>query len=168
MQTRNSLTALALASMMLCSTAYAQAPAKTDAAMPPAGGQTTTNQQESSQVLASNLIGMTVLNGTGDDAESIGKVTDLVLDRNQTTVNVLIGVGGFLGIGAKDVGVPLNKVEFNPETRIAVVSLTKEQLEQAPAYVTLREREAQSKQAVQQAQMAQPASPLQAPAAPAQ
>lgn len=162
MHTRNSLTVLALASMMLCSTAYAQTSAQPPAASPAANNQATTDQQKSSQVLASTLIGMKVHNGTGDNAESIGQVTDLVLDRNQKTVNVLVGVGGFLGIGAKDVGIPLEKVEFNTATRIAVVNLSKEQLEQAPAYVFLTE-----KQTEQQAQMTKPISPLQAPPAPA-
>lgn len=53
--------------------------------------------------LASNLIGETVYNGTGDDAENIGKVTDLVVGDDGNVEAIIVGVGGFLGIGQKEV-----------------------------------------------------------------
>ena len=53
--------------------------------------------------LATNLIGETVYNGTGSDAENIGEVNDVVIDSNGQVESVIVGVGGFLGIGEKNV-----------------------------------------------------------------
>jgi hypothetical protein len=59
--------------------------------------------------MASKLIGTTVV---GANNESIGDVNDVLLDRNGQAVAVIIGVGGFLGIGEKDVAVSFNQLEF--------------------------------------------------------
>lgn len=61
--------------------------------------------------LASELLGMSVYNGTSDDAQNIGKVSDLVLDKGQVKA-IVVGVGGFLGIGQKDVALEYNLVEW--------------------------------------------------------
>ena len=45
--------------------------------------------------LASNIIGEEVYNGTGDDAENIGEVNDLVIGKDGSIQAVVIGVGGF-------------------------------------------------------------------------
>lgn len=47
---------------------------------------------------ASNLIGAKVITG-GD--EELGSVNDLVIDRDGQVVGVVIGVGGFLGMGKR-------------------------------------------------------------------
>jgi sporulation protein YlmC with PRC-barrel domain len=72
-------------------------------------------QMQSSQLMASKLIGTTVV---GANNESIGDVNDVILDRNGQAMAVVIGVGGFLGIGEKDVAVTFNELEFaaNPMT----------------------------------------------------
>ncbi|WP_322997726.1 PRC-barrel domain-containing protein [Castellaniella sp.] len=159
--------------MTLVGTGFAQTGSGTASTPAPAtmgaSGAASTSQQEASQVLASNLIGMPVRNGTDDKAEDIGKITDLVLNQDQKTVNVLIGVGGFLGIGAKNVGVPLDKVAFNTQAKTAVVHMSKGELEKAPAYVTLADKQAKQEQAEQQSQLKQqqtqpPSSPLGSPA----
>lgn len=61
--------------------------------------------------LASNLIGKTVYNGTGDDAQNIGKVNDLVIDKDGKVKAIVVGVGGFLGIGQKEVALEYNLVQ---------------------------------------------------------
>ncbi|MCT7378468.1 PRC-barrel domain-containing protein [Chelativorans salis] len=53
--------------------------------------------------LASNLIGETVYSGRGDDAQNIGKVNDLVISDDGEVEAIVVGVGGFLGIGQKEV-----------------------------------------------------------------
>src|SRR5690606_20705283 len=53
--------------------------------------------------LASELIGKRVYNGTGADAKNIGSVSDLVLDEQGAVQAIVVGVGGFLGIGQKEV-----------------------------------------------------------------
>ena len=46
-----------------------------------------------------------------DPSESkIGKIEDLVIDRDGKLVAAIISVGGFLGMGEKDVAVPFNSL----------------------------------------------------------
>jgi sporulation protein YlmC with PRC-barrel domain len=58
---------------------------------------------------ASKLIGTRVVSSNN---ESIGDVNDLVVDRSGNAQAVIIGVGGFLGIGEKNVAVPFRSLEF--------------------------------------------------------
>lgn len=130
-----------------------------------------TNQQ-SSQTLASSIMGMSIHNGTGKNSAEIGKVTDLILDKDHKITGVVVGVGGFLGIGQKDVGIPWNKFDqVNPQARVAIVSMSKEALEKAPPFTSTEEKQAQEQQeqAKMKAQQSQPGragggAPMSAPA----
>lgn len=62
--------------------------------------------------LASNIMGEAVYNGTGEEAERIGKVQDLVLDQEGEIQAIVVGVGGFLGIGQKEVALEYDLVEW--------------------------------------------------------
>lgn len=86
--------------------------------------------------LASNLIGENVYNGTGDDAEKIGDVNDLVIDQNGDVQAVVVGVGGFLGMGEKNVALEFDAIDWAERDgdRWIVVSSTKESLEQLPEF----------------------------------
>jgi sporulation protein YlmC with PRC-barrel domain len=69
--------------------------------------------------------------------ERIGEVADLVLDDAGKITDVVIDVGGFLGIGEKRVALPMGEVEImHAESNGALrvyVSQSEEQLEQMPA-----------------------------------
>jgi sporulation protein YlmC with PRC-barrel domain len=60
------------------------------------------------QFMASNLMDRTVY---GSDGNSLGDINDVIVDRNGNIAAVVIGVGGFLGIGEKDVAVPFNRLQ---------------------------------------------------------
>jgi hypothetical protein len=60
-------------------------------------------KQKPDEVLATDLIGRPAVDAA---KETIGDVNDLVTDGNGKTIAVVIGVGGFLGIGEKDVAIP--------------------------------------------------------------
>jgi hypothetical protein len=88
--------------------------------------------------LATRLIGQSVFSSTGDDAEDIGKVTDLVFDENGQLTAAIIGVGGFLGIGEKSVAVDFQSLEFTvaaDNTERWVLPTTKDALTAAPEFV---------------------------------
>jgi hypothetical protein len=91
-------------------------------------------------MLASTIIGKSAYNSQD---ESIGEVTDLVTDRSGKILAALIGVGGFLGIGQKDVAVSFEDLKFarddNNNVKV-VLNLSKETLAQAPDYKTLDEQ----------------------------
>ncbi|PSJ59356.1 PRC-barrel domain-containing protein [Pseudaminobacter soli (ex Li et al. 2025)] len=86
--------------------------------------------------LASNLIGETVYNSTGDDAQNIGKVKDLVISPNGMVESLVVGVGGFLGLGEKNVAVnygDADQAEQNGK-RWLVVNASKDQLKALPDF----------------------------------
>jgi sporulation protein YlmC with PRC-barrel domain len=86
--------------------------------------------------LATNLIGETVYNGTSDDAENIGEVNDLVIGATGGVDQIIVGVGGFLGLGEKNVALNFNEIDWAERDgdRWMVVSATKEQLEAQPEF----------------------------------
>ena len=58
---------------------------------------------------ASKMVGLSVYN---DKNESLGSINDLLTDKSGDIKAVVIGVGGFLGVGEHLVAVPLDKVKF--------------------------------------------------------
>ncbi|WP_262027468.1 PRC-barrel domain-containing protein [Microvirga sp. Mcv34] len=66
-------------------------------------------QMQANQIMASDLIGTRVVSANN---ESIGDVNDVILDRNGQVMAAVVGVGGFLGIGEKNVAVPFDSLEF--------------------------------------------------------
>ena len=66
-------------------------------------------QQRPSEWTAQALIGRDVLNKKG---EELGEVNNVIINESGSVVAVTIGVGGFLGLGEKDVGVPFDDLEF--------------------------------------------------------
>jgi len=98
-------------------------------------------KQESSDWLVGNLIGKSVVNA---DNESIGDVNDLVTDQNGKIIAIVVGAGGFLGIGEKDVAIRFEDVKLardeNNDVKI-IADLDKETLASAPDYQTLDEQQ---------------------------
>src|ERR1700730_13263281 len=67
----------------------------------------------------------------------IGEIMDVLVDRDGKTVALIVGVGGFLGMGEKDVAVPLNAVQFKTKDNnkwYPVMNATKDALKNAPGY----------------------------------
>lgn len=86
--------------------------------------------------LATNIIGETVYNGTTDEAENIGSVNDIVIDADGKVASVVIGIGGFLGIGQKNVAVDYATLDWAEKDgdRWIVVDASREQLEALPDF----------------------------------
>jgi hypothetical protein len=79
----------------------------------------------------------------GPDNARIGSVNDLLFDGTGKVIGVVVGVGGFLGIGAKNVAidmsalnaVPADSADANDPTNVKVkVAWTKDQLKDAPDF----------------------------------
>lgn len=71
-------------------------------------------EQAMNQWRASKLVGVSVM---GADQKKIGKIDDVLFDHDGNAQVIVIGVGGFLGIGAKDVGVPFKTMQWRTEGR---------------------------------------------------
>jgi sporulation protein YlmC with PRC-barrel domain len=91
-------------------------------------------QQPVDEWLARVFLGQAVQNTSG---ETVGDINDLAFDRKGQIRTVVIGVGGFLSMGEKSVGVPFDALTFNVGAsgeRVIVVALSKEQLANAPEF----------------------------------
>jgi hypothetical protein len=67
----------------------------------------------------------------------IGEIMDVLADKDGKLIAMIIGVGGFLGIGEKDVAVPFNAVQFKTKDNNKwwpVLNTTKDALKSAPGY----------------------------------
>lgn len=93
------------------------------------------NEQQPNQYLARDLIlAAKVLGPNGD---IIGDIEDLIMNDDNQIVGVVMGVGGFLGVGEKRVGVRFRALTFQTEGDKVIVSLpeaTPEVLKALPAY----------------------------------
>jgi sporulation protein YlmC with PRC-barrel domain len=61
---------------------------------------------------ASKLIGLNVYN---DQNEKLGDISEILLDKSGKVDGVVIGVGGFLGMGKHDILVKMDKLKFVDE-----------------------------------------------------
>jgi sporulation protein YlmC with PRC-barrel domain len=84
-------------------------------------------------ITGSDFTGKRVYSKAGDD---IGEVNDVLLSQDGKISAVILGVGGFLGIGEKDVLVSMRSIDMqrDGETVKLVVDATKEILTSAPTY----------------------------------
>jgi sporulation protein YlmC with PRC-barrel domain len=103
-------------SMLLATLAFAQT--QTPAADAPAattdkaGVKSDMSASHQGEWRASKMVGLSVYN---DKNESVGSINDLLTDKSGNIKAVIIGVGGFLGVGEHLVAVPLDKVKFVSE-----------------------------------------------------
>jgi sporulation protein YlmC with PRC-barrel domain len=72
------------------------------------------SQAQSGQWRASKLVGVDIY---GSNNEKIGDVNEVLLDKSGNAQAVVIGVGGFLGVGAKDVAIPFAAVQWKDTPR---------------------------------------------------
>ena len=103
-----------LSTALVSSAAYAQTAQPADRAAPAA-----TKSPASSEKMmlkgkwrASKLMGLDVYNEAN---EKLGDVNELILDKDGKVSAVVIGVGGFLGMGEHDIAVTMDKLKFIEE-----------------------------------------------------
>jgi sporulation protein YlmC with PRC-barrel domain len=88
-----------------------------------------------SQYLASDrLVGAKV---TNKDGQTVGTIDDLIVSAGGQIEGVVMGVGGFLGVGEKKVGVRMGALKISTadgKTTVSLPGATKEMLAAVPAY----------------------------------
>jgi sporulation protein YlmC with PRC-barrel domain len=92
--------------------------------------------QSQSEWRGSKLIGATVY---GSNDANIGDINDVLIADNGSIRAVVVGVGGFLGVGEKNVAIPFNALNISRKqnsTSIAKVTVryTKAELKNAPKF----------------------------------
>jgi hypothetical protein len=110
-------------------------------------------EQAEHQVRAESLLGVDVSNGQ----DTIGEVADLIVTQDGRVEAIVVGVGGFLGVGQKSVALAWDSVELAERDgeRVILVAATREQLEGMPEFMTLEEKRAEEAMRQQQQQMQQ-------------
>jgi sporulation protein YlmC with PRC-barrel domain len=117
------------AAALLTAGAVAQTTPPATTPTPPAQTQTTPTttttasltQQSANQWRGSQLIGLNVYNNQN---EKVGDVTELITNQNGQVEAVVVGVGGFLGIGRHDVALRWEDLRFVNEPRPAATPTT--------------------------------------------
>jgi len=104
--------------------AYAQT-----STMPAARAAVTSHIIQSDEVRASKMIGSAVYDLQNRD---IGKVSDLVLNKDGAVDVVVLDVGSFLGMGGKYVGIPISDIKT--DNKRLTLDRSKEQLQAMAAY----------------------------------
>ena len=95
------------------------------------------NSQKADQWLASQFKGTDVI---GSDNEKIGDVSDILFDKDGKITAYVVSVGGFLGMGAKDVALAPASFQVVPgdksknESDKLRLTMTKDQLKQAASF----------------------------------
>ena len=113
-----------LGTAIVSGAAYAQTAQPADRAATPAVTPAASSDKMllKSKWRASKLIGLNVYN---DKNEKLGDINELLLDKSGKVEGVVIGVGGFLGMGEHDIKVDMSKLKFVDEpARTATTTTT--------------------------------------------
>jgi sporulation protein YlmC with PRC-barrel domain len=76
------------------------------------------------------ILGKPVYN---DKDEKVGDVDDLIIAPDSSVSYAIIGVGGFLGLGERQVAIPVSRFK-NSEGRIVLPGATKDALQAMPSF----------------------------------
>ena len=99
---------------------------------------------------ASKLIGSKVRNTAN---ENVGDINELIVDKDGKVVAAVVGVGGFLGIGEREVALDFKSlnIKYDPSAMTqsgaitVTVNATKDSLKAAPAWTWKTENTGGSK-----------------------
>ena len=102
-----------------------------------AGGTTTVGVSvvESTQLalgwsVKKTLMGKTIYNDTG---EKVGKVEDLIISPDANVSYVIVGAGGFIGIGRHDVAIPVARIQ-DQAGRLVMTGASKDTIKDMPRF----------------------------------
>jgi len=107
-----------------------------------AAGQRFMTQVNGNMVSLDNLMGSSARTS---DGEEVGNIEDILIDSDGQIKAIVVGVGGFLGIGAKDVAISWDHVSVAPDADngaatlspndfVIQVNVTEDQLRDAPEF----------------------------------
>ncbi|SEI19928.1 PRC-barrel domain-containing protein [Tardiphaga sp. OK245] len=116
------MTAGIVGSALLATAAFAQSPSATTTTTAPAAAPVTASDTTfNGNWRTSKVVGLSVYNEAN---ESLGSINDLLTDKQGNIKAVVIGVGGFLGVGERLIAVPYDKIKFVNEPVATMASST--------------------------------------------
>ena len=122
------------AALMLAASAplLAQTTTPPPAASP--SGQPMWYSHQADEMRASKLIGTKVVNTAN---ETIGDINEIVLGKDGKVAAVIIGVGGFLGMGEREVAMNFESIRMSRDSNnnlVLTVNASKDALKNAPEW----------------------------------
>jgi hypothetical protein len=124
--------ALVMAAPVMAQTTTAPSTATPSTATPPARTMTNTTTTSSNQIDAHKMIGRSIQNAA--DNKTVGKIDSVILDQSGKVDQVVVGVGGFLGVGKKDVAVNWSELQVSNNGEKIVMNTTKDSLKAMPEF----------------------------------
>ena len=121
--------ALLTTALFTC-TASAQTALNKTAAADSASAERAASARREGEWRASKLVGVNVYN---DANEKIGDINDVILDKVGKVENVILGVGGFLGMGEHYVAVAYDKLKWSNEPPRSTTASTATSTSNRPA-----------------------------------
>jgi sporulation protein YlmC with PRC-barrel domain len=106
------LTVALLSTAVMVGAAFAQSAQPADRAAPAATAQSAEKMMLKDNWRASKLMGLNVYNEAN---EKLGDINELLVDKSGKIHAVVIGIGGFLGMGEHDIAVSMDKLKFVEE-----------------------------------------------------
>jgi PRC-barrel domain len=128
--------AMAVAALLLLTVALTGALAEndTDKTEPPTGDRSATEVTVLNKHEVEGVLGREVRSATNED---MGRIVDVLVDREGQVRAAIIDFGGFLGVGSRKIAVDWNALHFplpgKPNSTIAL-DLTRDQVKAAPEY----------------------------------
>ena len=95
---------------------FALLPGHASAETSASSGQHFVSESKIGQWKASKLVGLKIYNSKN---ENIGQITELLLDHSGSVEAVVISVGGFLGVGQRDIAVPYKDIHSPDQVKAA-------------------------------------------------
>jgi sporulation protein YlmC with PRC-barrel domain len=97
----------------------------------------TTNAQTAAHAMALSAVSdpkdtltkAKVVDGRG---HAIGSVDDVMLDKKGKPASLKVDVGGFLGVGDKDVAMKASAFTFDPDRKVLVTTMTEDRIKRLP------------------------------------
>jgi hypothetical protein len=83
------------------------------------------------QIPATELVGSEVVNEQGD---TVAEIVDMVKRSDDETVYAVLSVGGFLGVGDKEVAMPLDRLDMGADQDIVLSNASEQELESMPPW----------------------------------
>ncbi len=130
---KNALIRATVATLILSGTVGIAGPAAAQVA----GGTTTTGVTITESTLLAHgwsvkktLLGKTIYN---EEGKKIGKVEDLIVAPDKSVSYVIVGAGGFVGIGRHDVAVPVSDIREQGD-RLVMAGVTKDMVKAMPEF----------------------------------
>jgi sporulation protein YlmC with PRC-barrel domain len=125
---------LAGSTQVLAQTATTPPPASTPPPAASPSGQPMWYSHQADEMRASKLIGTKVVNTAN---ETIGDINEIVLSKDGKVAAVIVGVGGFLGMGEREVAMNFESIRMSRDQNnnlVLTANATKDTLKDAPAW----------------------------------